>query len=174
MALTKIKPSGIASTFSTNAIAEGTNQYFTNAKVTAALVGTAVSVGRLTVTGNLSVYGDISTYGANNLSISDNMIYLNSNATTSNPDLGIAGNYNDGVYAHAGFFRDATDGVWKVFDNYQPEPDASPFIDTSNVSFRLANIQATTFYGNVVGAVTVTHQDISKVTLSPFLLAGMG
>jgi len=174
MALTKIKSSGISTTVTTSAVAEGTNQYFTNAKVTAALVGAALSVGRLTVTGNLSVYGDVTTYGANNLSISDNMIYLNSNATTSNPDLGIAGNYNDGVYAHAGFFRDATDGVWKVFDNYQLEPDASPFIDTSNVSFRLANIQATTFYGNVVGAVTVTHPDISKVTLSPFLLAGMG
>ena len=79
------------------------------------------------------------------------MIYLNSNTAYSNPDIGFAFNYNDGAYHHGGFFRDASDGIFKVYDNYDPEPDANIFIDTSNSSFRLANIQATTFFGNVSG-----------------------
>ena len=82
------------------------------------------------------------------------MIYLNSNSTVSNPDIGFAFNYNDGVYRHGGFFRDASDnGTFKVFDNYSPEPDANIFIDTADASFRLANIAATTFFGNVTGTV---------------------
>ena len=103
---------------------------------------------------NLFVYGGVTTYGSNNLSVSDNMIYLNNGSETSDPDIGFAFNYNDGVYHHGGFFRDASDGVFKAFDNYEPEPDANIFIDTNHASFRLANIQATNFIGNVTGFVT--------------------
>jgi hypothetical protein len=95
------------------------------------------------IQGKLTVYGGVQTYSANNLTISDNMIYLNSGSTVSNPDLGFAGNYNDGVYHHTGFFRDASDaGTWKVFENYGPEPDANTFINTSHATFRLAPFSA--------------------------------
>jgi hypothetical protein len=70
------------------------------------------------------------------------MIYLNANNTVANPDLGFAGNYNDGTYHHTGVFRDASDGTWKFFYNYDPEPDASPYIDTAHASFRIANLTA--------------------------------
>jgi hypothetical protein len=59
-----------------------------------------------------------------------------------NPDLGFSGGYYDGTYHHAGLFRDATDGTWKFFDNYVPEPDVSPYIDTDHASFRLAKLTA--------------------------------
>ena len=59
-----------------------------------------------------------------------------------NPDLGIAGGYNDGTYRHTGIFRDASDsGRWKVFKNYTPEPSGIA-IDTSDSSFALADFQA--------------------------------
>jgi hypothetical protein len=74
--------------------------------------------------------------------------------TDANPDVGFAAGYNDGSYHHAGFFRDATDGVFKVFDSYDPEPDASAFIDTSNATFRIANLQANGFLAAVVNATT--------------------
>jgi hypothetical protein len=96
----------------------------------------------LVIEGNLTVQGATATVSTTNLSVEDNMIYLNSNSAIANPDLGFAGNYNDGAYAHAGLFRDATDGVWKFFDGYTPEPDASEYIDTSNASFALANVQS--------------------------------
>jgi hypothetical protein len=101
-----------------------------------------VIFGNLTLTGNLNIGSNVNVIGANNLSIIDNMIYLNANNTVDNPDLGFAANYNDGTYHHTGFFRDASDGYWKVFDNYDPEPDANVYIDTTNTSFHLANFQA--------------------------------
>jgi hypothetical protein len=161
--------------YTTNVI-EGTNLYYTNARVRSTLSGGTgvvydttsgqISIGQnvattanvtfaaLNVTGPVNFYGNVTTHSSNNLSISDNMIYLNSGSESSNPDLGFAGNYNDGIYHHAGFFRDHNDGRFKVFDNYAPEPDANIFIQTSHATFRLANLAATTFYGNVQGQVS--------------------
>ena len=59
-----------------------------------------------------------------------------------NVDLGWAGAYDDGTYAHAGVFRDATDGVFKVFEGYTPEPSAAVDINTSHASFLLADFEA--------------------------------
>jgi hypothetical protein len=126
-----------------------------------------VSFGNMTITGNLTVTGTTVTVNANNLSIQDNMIYLNSNSSITNPDLGIAGNYNDGTYRHAGFFRDASDGVWKVFDQYLPEPDASPYIDTANASFRIANFQA-----NVVTAASFSGNGASVTSVDAATVGG--
>ena len=110
--------------------------------------------GNVVIDGNLTVSGTTITIEATNLSVADNMIYLNAGSTVSNPDLGFAGNYNDGTYAHAGLFRDATDGRWKFFQGYTLEPDASSFIDTAHASFALAPLEVTTLYGNVIGNVT--------------------
>jgi hypothetical protein len=80
--------------------------------------------------------------------------------TNSNPDLGLVAAYNNGTYAHAGFFRDYATGVWKVFDGYLPEPDESVFIDQSNNSFNIAPFQANILYvGNttVFGTVNTTN-----------------
>ena len=110
-----------------------------NAKFSA--TGGTIS-GDVVVTGNLSVSGNVFNVDATNLNVEDNMIYLNANNTVVNPDLGFAGNYNDGAYHHTGMFRDATDGIWKFFYNYDPEPDASPYIDTGHATFRIANLTA--------------------------------
>ena len=127
----------------------------------------------MTLTGNLVVSGNVNIIGANNLSLVDNMIYLNANSTVTNPDLGIAGNYNDGTYRHTGFFRDATDGFWKVFDNYGPEPDASPYIDTSNSTFRIANFWANTIYvGNTSVYATVNTTNFTGTANNSSYLGG--
>jgi hypothetical protein len=156
-----------------NVLETNTNLYYTNSRVRSTLSGSTgvvydnaagtISIGQnvattasvtfynVSVTNNLTVYGGVETFAANNMVVSDNMIYLNNGSISSNPDLGIAFNYNDGVYHHAGFFRDHSDGVFKVFDNYSPEPDANIFINTAHASFRIANIQATTLIGNITG-----------------------
>ena len=80
--------------------------------------------------------------------------------TNANPDLGLVAAYNNGTYAHAGFFRDHQTGVWKLFDGYLPEPDESVFIDQSNNSFNIAPFQANIIYvGNttVFGTVNTTN-----------------
>ena len=110
--------------------------------------------GDVQIDGNLTVGGTVTTVNTATLAVDDNLIYLNDGSLVANPDLGIAGNYNDGTYKHAGFFRDATDGKWKFFHNYTPEPDASPYIDITHASFALSDIQANRLWGNVTGNVT--------------------
>ena len=129
--------------------------------------GTSEFTGSLTITGNLYVTAN-STFlvSANNLSLEDNMIYLNANNKVTNPDLGIAGNYNDGTYKHAGMFRDATDGLWKFFDGYTPEPDASPYIDTANASFNLSSININSVVLSRGVSVGGTYGTAGQVLLS--------
>ena len=142
-----------ATNISTGTLAEARLPYRMDQNVTTT---NNVTFNNMTLTGNLTVSGNVTVIGANNLSIVDNMIYLNSNNTTQNVDLGIAGNYNttgnSQGYAHTGFFRDASDGIWKVFDGYTPEPDANVNIDTSNTSFQLANFQAKWLYAGNTSA----------------------
>jgi Chaperone of endosialidase len=127
------------------------------------IFGNINASGDVQIDGNLVVHGTTITINATELAIADNMIYLNDGNATANPDLGFAGNYNDGTYAHAGFFRDATDGYWKVFDGYTLEPDASPWINTADPSFNLAKIWATEFKGNLEGnATTATRLETPR------------
>jgi hypothetical protein len=115
-------------------------------------IGNSLTVGgSLQVDGDLNVSGNVVSVDTQNLSIDDNFIYLNANSGITNIDLGWAGSYNAGSYAHAGFFRDATDGIFKAFDSYTPEPDAAVDINTGHASFTLAQIQANTFIGDVTG-----------------------
>lgn len=128
------------------------------ANVTANLSANNVrAYGSVQIDGDLTVSGNTVTVNATNLAVEDNMIYLNSGSAVTNPDLGIAGNYNDGTYRHAGIFRDATDGVWKFFDQYTPEPDASAYIDTSNNTFRIADVQANTL---TLGTLVVSNTTV--------------
>jgi hypothetical protein len=117
--------------------------------------------GNTVIDGNLQVNGTQTTISSQTLAIQDNMIYLNQIESAGTPtifvDIGFAGNYNDvGSYAHAGFFRDATDGVWKLYDGYTPEPDSDLDIDVNHASFqyaplRVSSIITDTFSGVYVG-----------------------
>lgn len=94
----------------------------------------------LTITGDLTVSGTLNTVNETNLAVEDAFIYLNDGSTITNPDLGIAGNYNDGTYKHAGMFRDATDGTFKFFQGYTEEPGAD--INVAHASYQDAPIKA--------------------------------
>ena len=119
--------------------------------------------GDLQIDGDFTVSGNVVSVNVQQLSVEDNLIYLNANAATANPDLGWAGGYNDGTYAHAGLFRDASDGVFKIFDSYTPEPDDSAFIDTTHVSFAFADMQAENFIGDLQGnANTATALETAR------------
>ena len=120
------------------------------------ITGTLDVTGAVVLDGDLQVNGTTTTVNAENLSVSDNMIYMNGAESSGSPtqsiDIGWAGNYNEGgSYAHAGFFRDATDQTFKAYDGYTLEPDANPQINTGHASFNLADIQASTFIGALTG-----------------------
>jgi hypothetical protein len=128
------------------------------------VLGNQTVAGTLTVQGNLLVTGNVATINVLNLKVSDNMIYLNSNSEITSPDIGIAGNYNDGSYAHTGVFRDATDAKWKFFEGYTPEPDADLYINTAHASFKLANVEAGTFFGSGAGLTNIPGTSFSGNT----------
>ena len=107
--------------------------------------------------GNVTFSGNVTTISANNLIIEDNFIYLNNASQNTNVDFGFVGNYNDGIFAHAGFFRDASDnGTWKIFDGYLPEPSEELNIDTDNASFRLANLKVQVLIANTITGISNT------------------
>jgi len=121
----------------------------------------------VTIYGDLNVLGTETIINTTNLAIADNMIYLNSGSTSTNPDLGWAGNYNDGTYAHAGFFRDASDGgTFKIYDGYTPEPEGT--IDTAHASFALADLQVAGIEGTSITTdlLNITSGGVVRGTLT--------
>lgn len=132
------------------------NTTFTWASVRASnlYVTTADVTGDLTVGGNLLVSGDVVTINTTNLNIEDPLIRLaNGNATTDAVDIGLWGTYgNATVTESTGFFRDATDGEWKLFYGEVPDLTTATTIDTANVNFALANLQVFKLTANTVVA----------------------
>ena len=92
--------------------------------------------------------------------------------TESNVDMGLAGGYYDGSYAHTGIFRDATDnGTWKFFEGYIPEAEIE--INTGDPSFALAPVAASNFIGPLQGnADTATILETSRSIAIDGLVAG--
>jgi hypothetical protein len=82
--------------------------------------------------------------------------------TEANPDLGFAGGYYNAGYAHAGLFRDASDGIFKFFDGYTPEPDEAVNIDTTHVSFALADVLT----GSLTASGSFTVSDTLSISSS--------
>ncbi len=128
--------------------------------------------GNVFIDGNLFVSGSNTSLSVQNLQVADAFLYLNSGSNSTNPDMGFAGNYNDGTYHHAGFFRDASDaGTWKVFENYGPEPDADIYINTAHASFRLApfaaaKINAASITGSLQGNASTASKWAAARTIT--------
>ena len=97
----------------------------------------------VTISGNLSINGTLTTVNANNLTVTDSLIQLAANNTTSDTlDIGLYGNYQTGGGdpEHAGLFRDATDGKWKLFKDLTAAPTTT--VDTSNNTYATATLVA--------------------------------
>jgi len=98
---------------------------------------------QLNVAGNLTVTGTTTTVNATDLNVADPLIRLAvGNESTDIIDIGFVGHYGDnGVAQHAGLFRDASDGKFKLFRRYSQEPSGNT-INTDDVDFTLATLQA--------------------------------
>ena len=129
--------------------------------------------GNATVNGDLSITGTLTKINETSLAIEDPFVYLNDGSTVTDPDLGIAGNYNDGTYRHAGIFSDASDShKWKFFKGLTVEP-SSP-INTAHGSYTPADVVAATFESTVAtGTAPFTVASNTVVTnLNADLLDG--
>lgn len=117
--------------------------------------------GSVEISGDLIVTGNVTTVNVNSVVVSDPMIYLAGNNYSSDlVDIGLAANYYDGVaQRHTGFFRDATDGVWKLFANSTQELSGNNVVNTSASGYTTATLEA---YLNSAGLVSnATHVAIT-------------
>jgi hypothetical protein len=104
--------------------------------------------GNVEIAGSLTVTGNVSNVSVTDLVVSDPLIHIGANNETSDlVDLGWVGHYsNDGgaTRRHAGLFRDATDGTFKIFTNLvQADLDAANAItiNTAAVSYSTGALQ---------------------------------
>ena len=117
----------------------------------------------LIVEGNLFVNGTTTTINANNLSISDAMIYLADDNPADALDIGFVSSFTNPGYQHTGFVRDATDGIWKLFANVVPEPTTVINFSSANYSSMLVGNIQTTGWGNIGSSINVGGNVLAKI-----------
>jgi hypothetical protein len=129
--------------------------------------------GDLHITGN-AVYSNVESY-----SVTDPLIQLGSNNTlTDLIDIGFFGNYgtdgNAAHHKHTGFFRDSSDGVYKIFYNLDTNPELTNYIDTGDASYRQGTLQAWlnsgAFVSNATG-VSIIGTNTYKVEITANTIA---
>ena len=131
-------------------------------------VNSALSITDLSLSGNLTVTGTLTTIDTTNLVVEDPLIKLaNGNGTTDILDVGFYGVYGSTGAKYTGLFRDATDGIYKLYSGLTLEPTTT--VDISNTSYTQATLQA---YLNSAGlvanstAVTITANSTYNVNLT--------
>jgi len=104
-------------------------------------VNSTLSITDLSLSGNLTVLGTLTTIDTTNLTVQDSLIELaNGNATTDILDIGLYGQFGSSGSKYTGFFRDATDGIYKLFTGSQSEPTTT--VDIGAAGYTTATLQA--------------------------------
>ena len=137
--------SSTVSTSQTLTIAGTANEVNTSVSgqtVTIGLPNNVTIANNLTIGGNFTVNGTTTTVNTTDLNVTDSLIRLAvGNESSDLLDIGFVGHYYDGANtSHAGLFRDASDGKFKMFSAYDTEPTANT-INTADPLFRLATLQ---------------------------------
>ena len=116
-------------------------------------VNSALSITDLSLSGNLTVLGTLTTIDTTNLTVQDSLIELaNGNATTDILDIGLYGQFGSSGAKFTGLFRDATDGIYKLFTGLTVEPSTT--VDTANASYTTATLQTFLNSGGLVSNAT--------------------
>jgi hypothetical protein len=149
-------------------------------------VNSALSITDLSLSGNLNVLGTLSTIDTTNLTVQDSMIELaNGNATTDILDIGFYGQYGSGGQKYTGLFRDASDGIYNLFQGTTQEPTTT--VDTLNGFYSIATLRTFLTSGGLVSnatnvtltanstlAVGITANTLSLSTALPGTSGGTG
>jgi hypothetical protein len=122
-----------------------------------------VSSGGMTVTGDFNITGNINATGNVNyqnvidLVVGDPLIFLGANNAADTFDLGFSASYDNGAVVHTGFARDATDGVWKLFDGVATAPTTT--VDFASGTLAAISVGSTT----VTGDLTVSGKVVGEL-----------
>ena len=104
-------------------------------------VNSALSITDLSLTGNLTVTGTLTTLDTVNLIVEDPLIKLaNGNSAADLLDIGLYGLFGATGAKYTGMFRDATDGIYKLFTNLTEEPTTT--VNTAGAGYTTATLQA--------------------------------
>ena len=99
--------------------------------------------GNLTVDGNLTVEGGTTYLSTSTVYTDDGMFKMSANNAGDATDTGIYAKYvvsGNSAVQYAGYFRDATDGVFKFYKGLDVEPAAT--VDTTDTGYGLAQVDA--------------------------------
>ena len=131
-------------------------------------VNSSLSITDLTLAGNLTVSGTLTTIDTVNLTVKDALIELaNGNVSTDALDIGFYGQYGETGTKFTGMFRDATDGIYKLYSGLTAEPTTT--VDTANATYTQATLQSFLRSGGLVSnstAVTLTANSTLAVNLT--------
>lgn len=116
-------------------------------------VNSALSITDLSLSGNLTVLGTLSTIDTTNLTVKDSLIELaNGNSASDILDIGLYGQFGATGTKYTGLFRDATDGIYKLFTDSQTEPTTT--VDTAAAGYATATLQAFLTSGGLTSNAT--------------------
>ena len=124
----------------------------------------------VSISGNLTVSGSLVTINVSTLAVTDSLIQLASNNTTTDTlDIGFFGNYNigGGAHEHAGLFRDASTDTFKLFKGLQDAP--TTVVDTSGTGYTVATLESFLSSGGLVSnstSVTLTANSTVAVSIT--------
>ena len=102
---------------------------------------TATVYHNLVVGGDIFVTGNVVSANVDTINVSDPLIHLGANNHSSDAlDLGFFADYYDGQIRYSGLVRDASDKVFKLFDNLTDLP--LTYVNTASSSYRTSTLDA--------------------------------
>lgn len=145
-------------------------------------VNNTLSITDLTLAGNLTINGTLTTVDTTNLTVKDPLIKLANNNAADALDIGLYGAYVATTNTFTGLFRDASDGVYKLFTGLKEEPTTT--VNTAGTGYTLANLainaltltnalspgnggtgQSTYAAGDILFSASVNPSQLSKLAL---------
>lgn len=138
-----------------------------------------VTIGNnLSVTGNLYVTGNVVALPVETLVVNDPLIQLaNTNTATDIVDIGFYGSYGTGgPHEHAGLFRDASDGKFKLFTGLIGNENVTSTVNIAAAGYKVATLVADLLASNanVTTALTFGNENHKILPLNSSVLEVRG
>ena len=99
--------------------------------------------GDMTVDGNLTVEGAVTYISSSTVNVDDSMLKLSANNAADTVDTGVYSKYvvsGNSAIQYTGYFRDATNGVFKFYTGLDLEPTTT--VDITDTGYALAQVDA--------------------------------
>ena len=105
-----------------------------------AVSGNTRITGSTIIDGDLTVEGAVTYISSSTLNVDDSMIKLAANNAADTVDVGFYGKYVATGTKYSGIFRDATDGIFKVYTGLTVEPTST--VDIAGIGYAAGTLDA--------------------------------